>query len=144
MIPGLSTHHAHAERRALVGNDRRQHHLNRGVVEQFLLAARDLGLWVPLAEFREQVRFLRVDGDHLAAAADDRVAHAVDVRVIDAANRKAQARLLSGLHRGTRRGVGRARRDRGRRETDAGRAGHGLFEESPSIEVLRAHDHLAC
>ncbi len=77
-------HHAHAERRALVGNGRAQDQLHRLVLEDLGLAAGDLDLRKRLDERSGEVRLLGVHRDEFAAAADHGLDLTVDVAVVDA------------------------------------------------------------
>ena len=94
-------HDADADRRPLVRDRGAQHELHIAV-EDFLLAARDLRLREPFRVRGGQLRLLRVDGDQLTAAADDRVGHAVDVVVVEADDGEADTRLRRRLVRGRR------------------------------------------
>jgi hypothetical protein len=102
------------------------------VVEDLRLAAREPGLRILLLERRDEVGLLRVQRDELAAAAQQRVRLAVDVRVVDPDDGEAHGRLARRL-RG-RLGVGR---ERARAEGgDRGGGGRNGPEETAAIEVF--------
>ena len=77
-------HHANAERAALVGDGGAHDELQRFVLEDLRLAARDLDVRMPLDELGDEVGLLRVHRHELAAAALHRGDLPVDVAVVDA------------------------------------------------------------
>ena len=131
-------HDADADRRPLVRDRGAQHELHVAL-EDFLLAARDLRLREAFRVRGGQLRLLRVDGDQLATAADDRVGHAVDVVVIETDDGEADARLrrrrlarAGRARRGldARREAGGGRRERRRR----GRGRGEILHERPTAD----------
>ena len=138
VLAGL--HHADAEGRALAGDRGAGHEGDPLVVEDLLLAPGEDRLGILRAEGRREVRLLGVEADQLAAAADEGVAHPVDVAVVHADRGEPDARLAARLG-GRRRGLGGVAAA-GRQHQRSGRDGGGRqrrLQEGAPIGVLRVH-----
>ena len=84
-------HDPDAQRRAIARDGGADDETDGGVVQDLLLAAGRPRGGEAFEEGREQVRFLRVDGDELSTAALDRLDLAVDVAVVEADDGKPDA-----------------------------------------------------
>jgi len=77
------THRPDAERRTQIRNRRADDQLDRLVAEDLVLTARELdAVAVPLLESLDMLGISGEEGDRSAAAADHRVGHAIDVRMV--------------------------------------------------------------
>ncbi len=117
-------HDADAEGRAIDRNRRAQDELNARILQDLVLAPRELRLREPRLKVLRQVGFRRIQPDEFASAAQDGADLAVDVAVVDADDGKPNPRP------GTlRRSLGRSQR---------GRPRHALHEGAP---IDSSHRH---
>ena len=127
-------HHADAERGALVRNDRREHKLDRGVLQDLTLIADLLRLRIPARELRAQVGLDGMEGDQLTTTPDGGVHLTVDVAVIHADDGEAEPWLNSASTRGVHGGRNRSLKT-SRCGEPRGHAGRG-FQHVPTTELL--------
>ncbi len=118
-------HHANAERAALVGDGGADDELQRLVLEDLRLAARDLDVRMPLDERGDELGLLRVHRHELAAAALHRGDLPVDVPVVEADDAELDVR-----RRLTR--DGRAESGCRQRHDGRGRSGDATNELTPT------------